>query len=290
MEICRICIEVRAADIHFPGLTGAMCGRTTGMGKRKARMKTVLITGATSGIGMEFARALASEGYGLILTGRRTERLLALKDEMDTDCRIITADLADEAQCRKLLEDVADTEIDVFINNAGFGAVGSFLETDLDKEITMIRVNDVAMHILFKGILQRMHARGGGAILNVASSAGLLPGGPYMAAYYASKSYVVSLTKAVATELREQGSKVYVGCLCPGPVDTEFNRVADVVFSLKGISARQCVAECLAGMKRRKTVIVPTAKMKLAVFFGRFVPDKLMLKITAGQQKKKYSN
>ena len=100
MEICRICIEVRAADIHFTGLTGAMCGRTTGMGKRKARMKTVLITGATSGIGMEFARALASEGYGLILTGRRTERLLALKDELDTDCRIITADLADEAQCR----------------------------------------------------------------------------------------------------------------------------------------------------------------------------------------------
>ena len=252
-------------------------------------MKTAFITGATSGIGMEFARALAAEGYGLILTGRRTDRLLALKDELNTECRILTADLAEEAGCRKLLADLADTEIDVFINNAGFGAVGSFLETDLDKEISMIRVNDIAMHILFKGVLQKMNARGSGSVLNVASSAGLLPGGPYMAAYYASKSYVVSLTKAVAEELKEQGSGIYVGCLCPGPVDTEFNSVADVVFSLKGISARQCVAECLAGMRRRKIVIVPTAKMKLAVFFGRFIPDRLMLRITAGQQKKKYS-
>ena len=253
-------------------------------------MKTAFVTGATSGIGSEFARALAAEGYGLILTGRRTDRLLELERELNTECRILTADLSDEAQCRKLLEDVSGTRIDVFINNAGFGAVGSFLETDLDREISMVRVNDIAMHILFKGILRKMTAQGGGSILNVASSAGLLPGGPYMAAYYASKSYVVSLTKAVATELKEQGSPVYAGCLCPGPVDTEFNSVADVEFALKGISARQCVRECLAGMKRGKTVIVPTAKMKAAVFFGRFVPDSLMLKITAGQQKKKYAN
>ena len=252
-------------------------------------MKTAFITGATSGIGMEFARALASEGYALILTGRRLQRLEALREELDTDCRLITADLCDETQCRRLLEDVAGEEIDVFINNAGFGAVGSFLETDLDKELSMIRVNDIAMHILFKGILRKMHSQGRGSILNVASSAGLLPGGPYMAAYYASKSYVASLTRSVAVELAEQGSGVYVGCLCPGPVDTEFNSVADVSFALKGISAEQCVAECLAGMKRRKTVIVPTLKMKLAVFSQRFVPEKLMLRITARQQKKKVS-
>ena len=252
-------------------------------------MKTAFITGATSGIGMEFAKALASEGCNLILTGRRTERLLELKAQLPVECRIITADLAEEAQCRRLLDEVADTEIDVFINNAGFGAVGSFLQTDLDREIAMIRVNDIAMHILFKGILRRMQAQGRGAILNVASSAGLLPGGPYMAAYYASKSYVVSLTRAVSTELKELGSSVYAGCLCPGPVDTEFSSVADVVFSLKGISPARCVAECLAGMKKRKTVIVPTAKMKLAVFFGRFIPESLLLRITARQQKKKLS-
>ena len=108
-----------------------------------------------------------------------------------------------------------------------------------------------------------------------------------MAAYYASKAYVVSLTKAVATELKELGSEVYVGCLCPGPVDTEFNANADVVFSLKGISASRCVAECLAGMKKRKTVIVPTLKMKLAVFSGRLVLERLLLKITGRLQRKK---
>ena len=255
--------------------------------KGNTDMKTAFITGATSGIGMEFARAFASEGYRLILTGRRTQRLLELKEQLRTECRIITADLSDEARCRTLLADVSDEKIDVFINNAGFGAVGSFLESELDREISMIRVNDIAMHILFKGILRKMQAQGYGSIMNVASSAGLLPGGPYMAAYYASKAYVVSLTKAVATELKEQGSGVYAGCLCPGPVDTEFNSVADVVFSLKGISASRCVSECLAGMKRRKTVIVPTLKMKLAVFFGRFIPESLLLRITAGQQKKK---
>lgn len=250
-------------------------------------MKTVFITGATSGIGTAFARAYASQGCSLILTGRRTDRLQALKETLQAPCRILPADLSDEGQCRRLLEDVADTKIDVFINNAGFGAAGSFLETSLDKEISMIRVNDVAMHILFKGILRSMQAQGSGEILNVASSAGLLPGGPYMAAYYASKAYVVSLTKAVAVELAECGSAVYVGCLCPGPVDTEFNANADVVFSLKGISAVQCVDECLAGMKRRKTVIVPSLKMKAAMFSRRLVPDGLMLRITARQQKKK---
>ena len=267
-----------------------LCGRQTGKEKGKTGMKTAFITGATSGIGMEFARALASEGYRLILTGRRTERLRDLQQTLDVECRSIPADLADEGQCRKLLEELSDTQIDVFINNAGFGAVGSFLEMDLDKEITMIKVNDIAMHILMKGVLRKMQKQGSGSIMNVASSAGLLPGGPYMAAYYASKSYVVSLTKAVATELKEQGSGLYVGCLCPGPVDTEFNSVADVSFSLKGISVRECVRACLAGMKRRKTVIVPTLKMKLAVLSGRFIPESLLLKITAGQQKKKLSD
>ncbi len=252
-------------------------------------MKTAFITGATSGIGMEFARALAAEGYSLILTGRRTQRLAELKQELNVECTILTADLAEEDQCRKLLDEVADAKIDVFINNAGPGPVGSFRESDLEKEISMIKVNDIAMHILFKGILRKMHSQGTGAIMNVASSAGLLPGGPYMAAYYASKAYVVSMTKAVARELKELGSGVYVGCLCPGPVDTEFNTNADVVFALKGISASRCVAECLAGMKKRKTVIIPTLKMKMAVFSQRLVPEGFLLKITGRQQRKKYS-
>jgi short-subunit dehydrogenase len=151
----------------------------------------------------------------------------------------------------------------------------------------MVKVNDIAMHILFKGVLKKMICQGYGSILNVASSAGLFPAGPYMAAYYASKAYVTSLTRAVARELKERGSSVYVACLCPGPVDTEFNRVADVAFSLKGISAKRCVREALAGMRKRKTVIVPTLPMKLAVLLQRFAPQNLLLWMVGRQQKKK---
>jgi len=250
-------------------------------------MKTALITGATSGIGEEFARAFAQRGYRLIITGRRTDRLEALADSLDVPCRIIAADLAEESECRRLLSEVEDEKISVFINNAGFGAAGGFLATDLDKELSMIHVNDIAMHILFKGVLKKMTQRDQGYILNVASSAGLLPGGPYMATYYATKAYVVSLTRAVATELGEMGSRVHVSALCPGPVDTEFNERADVVFALKGISAEECVREALAGMRRRSVIIVPTFTMKAATLMQRFAPTKMLLRMVGSQQKKK---
>ena len=250
-------------------------------------MKTAFITGATSGLGAEFARRYAKEGYRLILTGRRTQRLSALKEELGTECLIITADVSDEAKCKELLNDIADEEIDVFINNAGFGTAGSFLETSLEKEIAMVKVNDIAMHILFKGVLAKMHKQGCGTILNVASSAGLFPAGPYMSTYYASKAYVTSLTKGVAHELKEIGSSVYVACLCPGPVDTEFNANADVTFSLKGITAERCVDECLKGMRKKKTVIIPTLRTKAATFGARLLPESFVIMMTAGQQKKK---
>lgn len=250
-------------------------------------MKTAFITGATSGLGAEFARRYAKEGYRLILTGRRTQRLSTLKEELGTECLIITADVSDEAKCKELLNDIADEEIDVFINNAGFGTAGSFLETSLEKEISMVKVNDIAMHILFKGVLVKMHKQGHGTILNVASSAGLFPAGPYMSTYYASKAYVTSLTKGVAHELKEIGSSVYVACLCPGPVDTEFNANADVTFSLKGITAERCVDECLKGMRKKKTVIIPTLRMKAATFGARLLPESFVIMMTAGQQKKK---
>ena len=250
-------------------------------------MKTAFITGATSGLGAEFARRYAKEGYRLILTGRRTQRLSALKEELGTECLIITADVSDEAKCKELFNDIADEEIDVFINNAGFGTAGSFLETSLEKEISMVKVNDIAMHILFKGMLAKMHKQGHGTILNVASSAGLFPAGPYMSTYYASKAYVTSLTKGVAHELKEIGSSVYVACLCPGPVDTEFNANADVTFSLKGITAERCVDECLKGMRKKKTVIIPTLRMKAVTFGARLLPESFVIMMTAGQQKKK---
>ena len=135
-----------------------------------------------------------------------------------------------------------------------------------------------------------MKKQGYGRILNVASSAGLLPAGPYMATYYATKSYVVSITKAVAEELKEQGSNIYVGALCPGPVDTEFNENADVIFALRGITPRFCVKEAIHGMKKKQVIIVPSLKMKLAVMGQKLLPANILMKIVAKQQKKKTEN
>ncbi|WP_026504728.1 SDR family NAD(P)-dependent oxidoreductase [Butyrivibrio sp. NC3005] len=253
-------------------------------------MKTALITGATSGIGREFALQLSKMSYRLILTGRRTQRLEELEKELKTPVRIISADLEKEEDCYRLLESIKGEKIDIFINNAGFGACGSFLETDLKKEISMIHVNDIAMHILFKGVLQMMQKRNDGRILNVASSAGLLPGGPYMAGYYASKAYVTSLTRAVAAELSQMGSSVYVGALCPGPVNTEFNDKADVVFALKGISPQKCVKEAILGIMNKKIIIVPSIRMKFAMFFQKIVPTNLLVKMTGHQQRKKFKS
>ena len=253
--------------------------------------KTVWITGASSGIGREFARRYARLGFRLILTARRTDRLEALAAELtvkyNTFCRILPADLADRADCDRLCAELAGERIDIFINNAGFGVCGSLLETDPAKEEEMVQVNVAAMQRLFQFMLRRMQAQGGGTILNVASSAGLLPGGPYMAGYYASKAYVVSLTRGVARELQELHSPVYVCALCPGPVDTEFNDRAGVVFALKGITPEFCVQEAMHGMMHRRTIIVPSAFMRACTTAQKLLPASLLMPIVARQQKKK---
>ena len=253
--------------------------------------KTVWITGASSGIGQEFARRYAAMGCRLILTARRADRLealaLELKQAHGIECRILPADLADKAACDALCAALAGETIDIFINNAGFGVCGSLLETDPAKEEEMVQVNVVAMRRLFQFAVRKLHAAGGGTILNVASSAGLLPGGPYMAGYYASKAYVVSLTRGAAEELREQHSPVCVCALCPGPVNTEFNDRAGVVFALKGISPQLCVEEALLGMMHHKTIIVPSAFMRVCTAAQKLVPMPLLMPIVARQQKKK---
>ena len=249
--------------------------------------KWAVVTGASSGIGAEIARQLAKRGYSLVLTARREERLLELAKKLKTECEIVTADLSVRKECEKLFEAVKNREIEVFINNAGFGDCSAFADGDLDKELSMIDLNVKAMHILMKLFLQKMQEQERGYILNVASSAGLLPAGPYMATYYATKAYVTSLTQAVAQELKETGSKVYVGALCPGPVETEFNAVANVEFALKGISARSCARYAVDKMLERKVIIVPTLLMKLATTFGHMIPRCLAVQISSNQQKKK---
>lgn len=246
-----------------------------------------VVTGASAGLGTEFAKQLADRGYKLILTARREERLTALAKELPVECCIIPADLSKTEECFRFFEQIADKKVDIFINNAGFGDCNTFLEGSLSKELDMIDVNVKAMHTLCKKMLQKMQKENHGYILNVASSAGLLPAGPYMATYYATKAYMTSLTQAVAQELKEMGSRVYVGALCPGPVNTEFNDVANVEFALKGITPQYCVEYALKQMCRRQTIIVPTLLMKLSTTVGHISPRKFAVQITSGQQKKK---
>ncbi|HEX3000133.1 MAG TPA: SDR family oxidoreductase [Armatimonadota bacterium] len=245
-----------------------------------------LVTGASSGIGREFASQLSSMGYELILTARRTDRLKQLQEELKTPSRIVTADLSQEPDCFALYKQTKDDGVDVLINCAGFGLFGPFLETDLKRELQMNDVNIRAVHILTKLFCRDFAKRDSGRILNVASSAAFQPG-PLLSSYYASKAYVLRLTEALAEELRRSGSSVTVSALCPGPVETEFDDVADVKFSMKGISAERAAAIGLRGLFAGKTVIVPGAMMKTALFFERFLPERAVVRIAYRVQRRK---
>lgn len=237
-----------------------------------------LVTGASSGIGREIARVLAQRGYDLILTARRTDRLAALAAELPVKVEVLPADLTDRAQVRTLWEKVKGEDIDILVNNAGRGLFGPFDETDLDTELEMLEVNIVALHTLMKLFLPKMKARGSGRILNVASSAAFLPG-PLLSSYYASKAYVLRLSEAVAEELRRAGSGVTISVLCPGPVPTEFDQVADVRFSILGTDSRMVARLAVEGTLRGQLLILPGARIKAVHFFQRFVPDKILARL-----------
>lgn len=246
----------------------------------------VLITGASSGIGRDMAAVLSEQGFDLILVARRLERLEQVKNELKTNVKIICADLSNAAACIQLYEQVKGEHIDILINNAGFGVFGAFDETDLQRELRMIDTNVRAVHILTKLFLRDFKARNSGYILNVASAAAFQPG-PLLSSYYATKAYVLRLTQAVYEELRRAGSKVRICALCPGPVRTEFDEVADVKFSVKGLESRYVAEYAIRKMFRGKLVIVPGITMKLAHGFGRFLPDKQLLKVAYHMQKRK---
>ncbi|MBR5088819.1 MAG: SDR family NAD(P)-dependent oxidoreductase, partial [Ruminiclostridium sp.] len=179
-----------------------------------------LITGASSGLGRSFAKILARRGFDLVVVARRRQRLVELKQELvhnyGVRVKILCHDLSDPDECRQLFEETERVNIDILMNCAGFGVFGKFVETDLDSELNMIDVNIKALHILTKLYLQKFVKRNYGYILNVASLAGFLAG-PFFSSYYASKNYVLQLTKAIYEELRADHSNVYIGAFCPGP-------------------------------------------------------------------------
>lgn len=245
-----------------------------------------LITGASSGIGKEMAKYLDALGYELILVARNKEKLESLAYTLKNKPKIIVTDLLVEANVKSLYVLTKNENIDILINNSGFGVFGSFTETDLTRELEMIDLNIKALHILTKMFLKDMKKRNKGYILNVASSATFQPG-PLMATYYSTKAYVLHLTEAIYYELKKEKSNVRISCLCPGPVDTNFNQVANVKFSIKPLSAQYVAKYGIDKMLKNKLVIIPGFKNKLVKFFGRFIPTKQLMAIAYQIQKKK---
>ncbi len=245
-----------------------------------------LVTGASSGIGYEISKYLAKRGYDIIVVSRNRQALENLKKEIKTNVQIVCMDLSVVDNCVKLYENFKDENIDVLINNAGFGMYGNFDILDMNKEIEMINVNILACDILTKLFLKDMKRRDSGYILNVGSIAGFMPG-PLMSSYYASKSYVVKLTQAIRKELKKSKSGVSVSVLCPGPVNTNFNNTAGVKFAVRPLSSEYVAKYAVDMLFKKKLVIVPGFTIKLARFFSKFTPDNILAEITYYIQTKK---
>ncbi len=246
-----------------------------------------LINGTSRGIGREMAIYLSELGYDLILVSRNKEKLLELQKEVKTNTKLVVADLSDESKLKDIYVLCKNDDIDVFVNNAGFGLFGEFTETDINKEMEMLDVNVKAVHILTKYFLKEMVKKDKGYILNVSSAASFGPGGPLMATYYATKGYVTKLTMGIYEELRRKKSNVHISCLCPGPVDTNFNEVANVNFAAKGLNSRDVARYAIDKMFKKKLLIIPGKRMKITKFFNRFASEKYALKVIYKFQKKK---
>lgn len=245
-----------------------------------------LVTGASSGIGRDIARALVCRGWDVIIVARRADKLMELKKELGKHAQCVRCDVSHMDECMKLHEVLQNQDIEMLVNCAGFGVCGFFTETSLDREMEMINTNIRAVHVLTKLFLQDFMLKNKGYILNVASIAGFFSG-PLMATYYATKNYVVSLTGAVYEELRRRGSNVKISAFCPGPVDTEFNSVAHVKFASNPIDSKTAATLALDGVMAGKLYVIPTVKMKALRFVKRLLPDKTLTHFCYTFQKKK---
>lgn len=245
-----------------------------------------LVTGASSGIGREMAYYLAELGYDLILVARNEKELNKLKEEINVDVQVIALDLVQERNVYKLYEKTKLEKIDLLVNNAGFGLFGLFHKTDLDRELEMIDLNVKTYHILTKLFLQDFIKKDKGYILNVCSSAGFMAG-PRLSTYYATKNYVTKLTMAINEEIRQMKSNVHISALCPGPVNTNFNKVAHGEFSIKEASPRYVARYGIDKMFKNKMIIIPKLSMKLNVFGTRLIPYRLQLFIAYNIQWRK---
>jgi len=263
--------------------------------KPRHSLKTALVTGASSGIGRELARLLAEEGLDLVLVARRSDRLEDLARELSVahgvSARVLARDLASPSSAREIVEELERErlEVDVLVNSAGFGVYGRFWETEIDRQMEVLEVNVVALTELTGRLLPGMVSRARGRILNLASTAAFQPG-PYMAVYYATKSFVLSFSEALAEEL--SGTGVTVTALCPGPTITEFQEAAGIedtwLFRGPLVMDAQSVAKAgWAGAKRGKRVVIPGLGNKILKETVRFSPRRLTTSVAGRIQKRR---
>jgi short-subunit dehydrogenase len=242
-----------------------------------------LVTGASAGLGAEFARAWARRGDELVLTARREERLQALAAELGSKTHVIAADLANAEAPRRLIGEIEARGLTVatLINNAGFGLTGRFADRQTEPLLGMIDLNIRALTELAHLVLPAMRERRSGAILNLASTAAF-QAGPGFAVYFATKAYVLSFTEALHQELK--GSGIKVSALCPGPTATEFGDVAGVTsqkFTALAADAKSVVAAGLTGLDRNQAVVIPGLMNKVGAQSNRLLPRAMMRRITA---------
>ena len=240
-----------------------------------------LITGASAGLGIEFARQLSAKGHRLILAARRKDRLDAIAAELG-NARAVEIDLARPGATAALMRDLekAGEQVDLLVNNAGFGLRGPFVELDAARQREMIDLNCGALTELCRAVAPVMLKRRSGAILNVASTAAFQPG-PWMAVYFATKAYVLSFTEALHEELKPHGVKV--SALCPGPTRTEFGAVAGIQtlgqFDRLSMEAGPVVSAGLEGLEKNRAVVIPGATNKVGALSTRFAPRSFVRKI-----------
>lgn len=249
--------------------------------------ETALVTGASSGIGLELARLFAADKCNLVLVARRRERLESLADQLRQQhgikVTVAAQDLTQPAAPETLAQHLRDegVTIDVLVNNAGFGAVGAFAQLPLDRQLEMVQLNVVTLTALTWRFLPEMVERGRGAILNVASTAAFQPSGN-MSVYFATKAYVLSLSEGLSEELR--GTGVTVTCLCPGPTATEFGVRSGVdqtlLFRLGTVSARYVALRGYRAFRRGEVVTIPGLISWFVTFSLRFTPRWLVRRIS----------
>lgn len=255
-------------------------------------MKIALITGASSGIGLEFARLFAKDGVNLVLVARSGKKLSEIKSALEKSFGIqvttVAKDLSEANAAQALIQDLANTDIDYLVNNAGFGDFGEFVNSSWEKDARMIQLNVTTLVHLTKLVLKGMVARKSGKILNVASTAAFQPG-PLMSVYYASKAFVLMFSEGIARELK--GSGVSVTALCPGPTESGFQDAAamqesKLVKGKKMPSAREVAEYGYKAMQKGKRVVIHGFTNKLLAFSIRFLPRTLVADVVYKTQER----